>query len=28
MRDANARASADGATPDQVVRWLWEKIGK
>jgi osmoprotectant transport system permease protein len=28
MRDANARASADGATPDQVARWLWEKIGK
>jgi osmoprotectant transport system permease protein len=28
MREANARASADGASPDQVARWLWERIGK
>jgi osmoprotectant transport system permease protein len=28
MRDANARASADGASPDQVARWMWEKIAK
>jgi osmoprotectant transport system permease protein len=28
MRDANARASADGAAPDQVARWLWERIEK
>src|SRR5262249_44570132 len=28
MRDANARASADGASPDQVARWLWDRIGK
>jgi osmoprotectant transport system permease protein len=28
MRDANARASAEGASPDQIARWLWEKISK
>jgi osmoprotectant transport system permease protein len=28
MRDANARASAEGASPDQVARWLWEKISQ
>ena len=28
MRAANARASADGASPNQVARWLWDKIGK
>jgi osmoprotectant transport system permease protein len=28
MREANAHASTDGASPDQVARWLWEKIGK
>ena len=28
MRDANARASAEGASPDQVARWLWDKISK
>jgi osmoprotectant transport system permease protein len=28
MREANARASADAASPDQVARWLWNKIAK
>jgi len=28
MRDANARASAEGASPDQVARWLWAKISQ
>ena len=27
MRDANARASADGTSPDRVARWMWEQIG-
>jgi osmoprotectant transport system permease protein len=27
MRDANARASADGYSPDQIARWMWERIG-
>jgi osmoprotectant transport system permease protein len=28
MREANARAATDGASPDQVARWMWSKIGK
>jgi osmoprotectant transport system permease protein len=28
MRDANARASADGTSPDRVARWIWEQIEK
>jgi osmoprotectant transport system permease protein len=28
MREANARASTDSASPDQVARWLWGKIAK
>jgi osmoprotectant transport system permease protein len=27
MRDANARASTDGTSPDRVARWMWEQIG-
>jgi osmoprotectant transport system permease protein len=26
MRDANARASADGTSPDRVAHWMWEQI--
>jgi osmoprotectant transport system permease protein len=28
MREANARASADGTSPDPVAHWLWEQIRK
>jgi osmoprotectant transport system permease protein len=28
MREANARASTDGASPDQVARWMWSRIAK
>jgi osmoprotectant transport system substrate-binding protein/osmoprotectant transport system permease protein len=27
MRNANARASTDGTSPDRVARWMWEQIG-
>jgi osmoprotectant transport system permease protein len=27
MRDANARASTDGTSPQGVARWMWEQIG-
>jgi osmoprotectant transport system permease protein len=28
MREANARASNGGTTPDAVARWLWGRVGK
>jgi osmoprotectant transport system permease protein len=28
MREANARASNGGDTPDSAARWLWERVGK
>ena len=28
MREANARASNGGETPDNAARWLWERVGK
>ena len=28
MQEANLRASSNGASPGEVARWLWEKIGK
>lgn len=28
MREANARAGADGASPDQAARWMWSQIAR